>query len=134
MPAPEERWLASCRSIRHGRGAHQADGAPLGADLELPLRAFGVVAFASVGTNCRFTPAHQRLAARLRAGGVGTLLLDLLTMREQRTGRFLAELRSGVARGRVVRLLPAPDRGGRGAAQVRPRAHLERERVASSRS
>jgi putative phosphoribosyl transferase len=50
--------------------------------LELPLKPIGVVAFSHGSGSGRHSPRNQSVAAELRAAGLGTLLLDLLTSEE----------------------------------------------------
>lgn len=68
------------------------DGAGLEADLSAPSEARGVVVFAHGSGSSRLSPRNRFVAGRLEAEGLATLLLDLLTAREERedlvTGRF----------------------------------------------
>jgi putative phosphoribosyl transferase len=50
--------------------------------LELPATPIGVVLFAHGSGSGRFSPRNNYVAAQLRAAGVATLLLDLLTAQE----------------------------------------------------
>lgn len=50
--------------------------------LELPATPIGVVLFAHGSGSSRFSPRNNAVAADLRAAGIGTLLLDLLTPEE----------------------------------------------------
>jgi putative phosphoribosyl transferase len=50
--------------------------------LELPATPIGVVLFAHGSGSSRFSPRNNSVAAELRAAGIGTLLLDLLTPEE----------------------------------------------------
>lgn len=50
--------------------------------LELPATPIGVVLFAHGSGSGRFSPRNNYVAAQLRAAGVATLLLDLLTPQE----------------------------------------------------
>ena len=72
--------------------------------LELPATPIGVVLFAHGSGSSRFSPRNNAVAAELRAAGVGTLLLDLLTPDEDATvqNRFdidvlVARLRAAAA-------------------------------------
>ena len=58
-------------------GAVELDGM-----LELPATPIGVVLFAHGSGSGRFSPRNNYVAAQLRAAGVATLLLDLLTPQE----------------------------------------------------
>jgi len=51
--------------------------------LSIPERAEGVVLFAHGSGSSRFSPRNRFVAAFLNQGGLGTLLLDLLTAEEQ---------------------------------------------------
>jgi putative phosphoribosyl transferase len=50
--------------------------------LELPAQAAGIVVFSHGGGSGRHSPRNQYVASELRAAGLGTLLLDLLTPAE----------------------------------------------------
>jgi putative phosphoribosyl transferase len=50
--------------------------------LELPATPIGVALFAHGSGSSRFSPRNNSVAAELRAAGIGTLLLDLLTPEE----------------------------------------------------
>lgn len=65
--------------------------------LELPAAARGVVAFSHGSGSGRHSPRNLFVAAELRKSGIGTLLLDLLTVEEDRDPdkRFDIELLSG---------------------------------------
>jgi putative phosphoribosyl transferase len=52
--------------------------------LEIPARAKGVVVFSHGSGSGRHSPRNQFVAAELRRAGLGTLLLDLLTVEEDR--------------------------------------------------
>ncbi len=66
--------------------------AALEAELEAPEGAIGLVLFAHGSGSGRASPRNQQVARELRAGGLATLLIDLLTRTEQaedaRTGRL----------------------------------------------
>lgn len=67
-----------------------ADGVVLDADFVVPPDVRGLVVFAHGSGSSRHSPRNRFVAEELRRGGLGTLLLDLLTEREeaidQRTG------------------------------------------------
>ena len=65
--------------------------------LELPAAASGVVAFSHGSGSGRHSPRNRFVAAELRKSGIGTLLLDLLTVEEDRDpdNRFDIELLTG---------------------------------------
>ena len=75
--------------------------AQLEGNLSLPEDASGVVLFAHGSGSSRHSPRNQYVAQALREGGLGTLLIDLLTAAEERedarTGRlrFNIELLAG---------------------------------------
>ncbi|MBI4212742.1 MAG: dienelactone hydrolase family protein [Chloroflexi bacterium] len=83
-----------------GRGAHAAPtmyvpaaGAVLPGELVVPAEAKGVVLFAHGSGSSRFSPRNQFVAQQLQAAGLATLLVDLLTPREDEIDRATAELR-----------------------------------------
>lgn len=59
------------------------DGVTLAGHLSLPAGARGVVVFAHGSGSSRHSPRNQFVASELRAQGLGTLLLDLLTPAEE---------------------------------------------------
>jgi putative phosphoribosyl transferase len=65
--------------------------------LGIPAGADGLVLFAHGSGSSRFSPRNARVAAALRAAGIGTLLFDLLTPEEARDRRnvFDIELLAG---------------------------------------
>jgi putative phosphoribosyl transferase len=62
-------------------------------DLEVPDGAGGVVLFAHGSGSSRGSPRNQEVAAHLRRQGLGTLLFDLLTQREELADRDTGHLR-----------------------------------------
>lgn len=60
------------------------DGSVIAGDLVLGPGAAGVVLFAHGSGSSRHSPRNRAVAAYLREAGLGTLLLDLLTVREER--------------------------------------------------
>ena len=74
-------------------GANQLEGM-----LELPATPIGVVLFAHGSGSSRFSPRNNAVAAELRAAGIGTLLLDLLTPEEDATYRNRFDIGVLVAR------------------------------------
>jgi putative phosphoribosyl transferase len=66
------------------------DGIGLEADLALPANAVGIVLFAHGSGSSRFSPRNRAVARDLQDAGFATLLLDLLTVEEER-----AEARTG---------------------------------------
>jgi pimeloyl-ACP methyl ester carboxylesterase len=65
----------------------------LNGDLGLPDRATGVVLFAHGSGSGRHSPRNRFVAEQLRAAGLGTLLIDLLTEREEQIDARDARLR-----------------------------------------
>lgn len=68
-------------------------GDRLAGDLTIPRNATGIVIFAHGSGSGRFSSRNRFVARALNAGGFATLLLDLLTEREERLDRETAELR-----------------------------------------
>ncbi|MEW6707467.1 MAG: alpha/beta family hydrolase [Pseudomonadota bacterium] len=60
--------------------------------LGVPPGATGLVIFAHGSGSGRLSPRNQRVAAALRAGGLGTLLFDLLTEEEERDRRNVFDI------------------------------------------
>ena len=71
----------------------ELEGASVGGTLTLPERAFGLVVFAHGSGSSRFSPRNRRVAEALHESGLGTLLIDLLTEREEAIDLRTAELR-----------------------------------------
>ncbi len=69
-----------------------AGGVEVAGDLIVPPGAHGIVVFAHGSGSSRHSPRNRYVAEVLRAAGMGTLLMDLLTLEEERedqwTGRF----------------------------------------------
>ncbi len=68
------------------------DGIHLEADLAVPTSASGIILFAHGSGSSRFSPRNRAVARDLQDAGFATLLLDLLTVEEERaearTGKF----------------------------------------------
>lgn len=62
------------------------DGTSLGAHLTVPRRASGVVVFVHGSGSGRHSPRNVTVAAILQAAGLGTVLVDLVTEDETRSG------------------------------------------------
>ena len=60
-----------------------AEGAMLAGDLSIPTDARGIVVFAHGSGSSRHSPRNRFVADVLRAGGLATLLMDLLTEAEE---------------------------------------------------
>ncbi len=61
--------------------------------LALPAGAAGLVLFAHGSGSSRHSPRNRYVAQVLQAGGIGTLLFDLLTSEEEAVDQYSAELR-----------------------------------------
>jgi putative phosphoribosyl transferase len=72
------------------------DGAGLQGDLHVPVGAPGLVIFAHGSGSSRHSPRNRHVARVLQEHGLGTLLLDLLTVKEERTESPAGELRFNV--------------------------------------
>ncbi|AWW42842.1 DeoR faimly transcriptional regulator [Streptomyces sp. AS58] len=70
-----------------------ADGASLVGDLVVPEPARGVVLFAHGSGSSRHSPRNRMVAAELHTAALATLLMDLLTEREDRYDARTAEYR-----------------------------------------
>ncbi|MBX6365403.1 MAG: dienelactone hydrolase family protein [Gemmatimonadetes bacterium] len=71
----------------------EAAGVALAGDLVVPPNARGVVLFAHGSGSSRHSPRNRHVAAELHDGGLGTLLLDLLTEDEEAVDIHTAHLR-----------------------------------------
>ncbi|MFC9930912.1 dienelactone hydrolase family protein [Streptomyces sp. NPDC127190] len=71
---------------------HTSD-ATLSGDLVVPAPARAVVLFAHGSGSCRHSSRNRMVAAELRTAGFGTLLMDLLSEREERHDAVTAEHR-----------------------------------------
>ncbi|MDT9684215.1 dienelactone hydrolase family protein [Streptomyces sp. TRM76323] len=72
------------------------DGSALRGDLALPASVPLMVVFAHGSGSSRHSPRNQAVAGALRKAGMGTLLMDLLTEREERHDLLTAEYRFDV--------------------------------------
>ncbi len=96
-----------------------AAGATLHGDLAVPEAALGIVLFAHGSGSSRRSPRNRYVAEHLRASGLATLLLDLLTEEEEAAdfesghlrfdvpflaGRLLAAMRWTLGRSETARL------------------------------
>ena len=73
------------------------DSAQLEGNLSLPQDASGVVLFAHGSGSSRHSPRNQYVAQALHEGGLGTLLIDLLTATEEREDARTGRLRFDIA-------------------------------------
>jgi putative phosphoribosyl transferase len=69
----------------------------LNGSLELPAEAIGLVLFAHGSGSSRFSTRNRRVASQLRAAGLGTLLFDLLTKREEHEDAYSGYIRFNVS-------------------------------------
>jgi dienelactone hydrolase len=67
--------------------------AALDGDLHVPHQATGIVIFAHGSGSSRFSRRNRKVAAGLQRNGYATLLLDLLTRREEAVDEVTAEFR-----------------------------------------
>jgi putative phosphoribosyl transferase len=70
-----------------------AAGVTLEADIAVPAAARGLVLFAHGSGSSRHSPRNRYVAEQLQAGGLATVLVDLLTSEEERVDARTAELR-----------------------------------------
>ncbi len=70
-----------------------ADKQVLEGDLQIPLKARGLVLFAHGSGSSRHSPRNRFVAEVLQKGGLATCLIDLLTMEEERVDQRTAQLR-----------------------------------------
>jgi len=70
----------------------------LHADLRIPPRPQGVVIFAHGSGSSRFSSRNRRVAESLHIRGFATVLLDLLTPKEESVDIYTAEFRFDIAR------------------------------------
>jgi dienelactone hydrolase len=70
--------------------------AELAADIVLPDRAIGLVLFAHGSGSSRRSPRNRYVADVLNRGGMGTVLIDLLTPQEEAVDAHTAELRFNI--------------------------------------
>ena len=72
------------------------DGITLEGDLTIPEGATGIVLFAHGSGSSRFSPRNRAVASELQAGGLATLLLDLLTVEEEQAEAATRHLRFNI--------------------------------------
>src|SRR5947207_15422901 len=71
----------------------RAGGVTLEGNLAVPEGAAGVVLFAHGSGSGRHSPRNRFVAGQLRAAGLGTLLIDLLTEQEEAVDQLTGHLR-----------------------------------------
>ncbi len=69
------------------------DGTTLNADLAIPVEAHGIVLFAHGSGSSRHSPRNQFVARVLQQSDFGTLLMDLLTEKEEAVDNQTREMR-----------------------------------------
>jgi dienelactone hydrolase len=74
----------------------RAGEALLDGDLTVPENAAGLVVFAHGSGSSRHSSRNRQVARVLQNGGIGTLLMDLLTTREERLDSYSAEFRFNI--------------------------------------
>ena len=84
------------------------EGVTLVGDLALPVAAEGVILFAHGSGSSRHSPRNRKVARALRASGLGTLLIDLLTAGEEAEDAATGHLRFDI--GLLARRLGAVTR------------------------
>src|SRR5207245_8481400 len=84
------------------------DDATIEGDLRIPPAARGIVAFAHGSGSSRFSPRNQYVANVLERAGQATLLMDLLTPREEAIDQLTAQFRFDI-RLLAARLVVATD-------------------------
>ena len=77
------RLLEESSTVFDGEIAIPTEGIELAGHLRVPAGARGVVVFAHGSGSSRHSPRNQYVADVLERAGIGTLLLDLLTMEEE---------------------------------------------------
>jgi putative phosphoribosyl transferase len=73
------------------------DGTTLNADLAIPVEAHGIVLFAHGSGSSRHSPRNQFVARVLQQSDFGTLLMDLLTEKEEAVDNRTREMRFDIA-------------------------------------
>ncbi len=115
MQATEARGEGGEREVRIRVGEATLEG-----NLTLPDGATGIVLFAHGSGSSRFSPRNRYVASVLVQGGLGTLLMDLLTPQEAerdprpRQPRFDIGLLAARLVGALAWLTPGADTQGRG--------------------
>jgi putative phosphoribosyl transferase len=98
------------RAIRNPKIAREvhlpSDDVELEGELIVPENARGIVIFAHGSGSSRHSPRNQYVAKTIRQSGLGTLLMDLLTTREEREDDITRHLRFDI-RMLAIRLFDA---------------------------
>src|SRR3954471_12418796 len=103
-PIPRESEMAQVDVDVESEVQLQAGGARLIGSLGLPTSARAVVLFAHGSGSSRHSPRNRAVARALRQAGMGTLLIDLLTQREEAEDEATGHLRFdiGLLAGRLA--------------------------------
>jgi pimeloyl-ACP methyl ester carboxylesterase len=72
-------------------------GVFIDADVSIPADAAGLMIFVHGSGSSRHSPRNQFVAEHLRADGLGTVLMDLLTPAEERADQFSGHLRFDIS-------------------------------------
>ena len=93
------KTVAEERLVRMAAGSAELEGS-----LCVPETAAGIVLFAHGSGSSRHSPRNRYVAQALREGGLATLLMDLLTITEEREDALTARLRFDITflAGRLV--------------------------------
>ena len=93
------KTVAEERLVRMAAGSAELEGS-----LFVPARAAGIVLFAHGSGSSRHSPRNRYVAETLREAGLATLLMDLLTVAEEREDARTASLRFDITflAGRLV--------------------------------
>ena len=81
------------RTAESGEVQIEAGPVLLNGELKVPEKASGIVLFAHGSGSSRHSPRNQYVARVIRNAGVGTLLFDLLTGREEEIDNYTREFR-----------------------------------------
>jgi len=84
---------AASRVVKAGEVHIRAGSALLHGELKVPEYATGIVLFAHGSGSSRHSPRNHYVAGVIRDAGVGTLLFDLLTRREEEIDNYTREFR-----------------------------------------
>jgi putative phosphoribosyl transferase len=81
------------RAVRESVVKIAADGEFIEGNLSVPEGGKALVVFAHGSGSSRFSPRNNQVARRINAAGMGTLLIDLLTVEEEEVDVVTAEFR-----------------------------------------
>jgi putative phosphoribosyl transferase len=105
--------MIGTKDANEGLVGIETDDVLLEGNLLVPDSATGVVLFAHGSGSSRFSSRNRYVAEELRAAGVGTLLIDLLTQKEEQIDMRTAHLRFdiGLLAGRLAGAIEWLERG-----------------------